>query len=206
MGLRQNEEFLKKAYHKALVPCILSVLSGNINILADGILVGRRLGTNALAKVLIYIPFWFLRLDGRNTQVTQMMLVMGVGNVALDLVFLYLFDWGVGGAALASVLSTAAACALGFARLCDKKSGFHFGFRPFRKDISFGEIARAGSPSAANNLFQTLRVSVVNALLLRFCGSGTVAAFTAVNCIAAFEESVASGVGHAGHLQRRIRP
>jgi len=292
MELRQNEEFLKKAYHKALLPCILSVLSGNLNILADGILVGQRLGTGALAainfslpvylvlcilgsflvsgtaicasgaigrnqlekaqglyhmaifwciavsaavtglgllflrplsvflcpdpavttyvteyagvtiagalaKILIYIPFWFLRLDGRNTQVTQMMLVMGVGNVALDLVFLYLFDWGVAGAALASVLSTAAACALGFLRLCDPKSGFRFGICPLRQGVSLGEIARAGSPSAANNLFQTLRVSVINTLLLRFCGSEMVAAFTAVNCIAAFEESVTVGVPQA---------
>ena len=47
MELKQNERFLRKAYHKALVPCILSVLSGNINILADGILVGQRLGTYA---------------------------------------------------------------------------------------------------------------------------------------------------------------
>lgn len=292
MELRQNEAFLKKAYHKALLPCVLSVLSGNLNILADGILVGQRLGTNALAainfslpvylvlcilgsfivsgtaicasgvigknqpekaqalyqmaifwctvasatvtaagllllrplsvllcpdpavvayvaeyagvtiagalaKVLIYIPFWFLRLDGRNTQVTQMMLVMGAGNVALDLVFLYVFDWGVGGAALASVLATAAACALGFVRLCDAKSAFRFGFRPSWKGVSFGEIARAGTPSAANNLFQTLRVSAINALLLRYCGSGMVAAFTAVNCVSAFEESVTSGVPQA---------
>jgi len=292
MELRQNEEFLKKAYHKALIPCILSVLSGNINILVDGILVGQRLGMNGLAainfslpvylvlcilgsfmvsgtaicaseaigknqsgkaqglyqmsifwctavsaaitavgllflrplsvflcpdpavtgyvaeysgvtiagtlaKILIYIPFWFLRLDGRNTQVTQMMLVMGVGNVALDMVFLYLFDWGVPGAALASVLATAAACVLGFIRLCDKKSGFRFGFCFSRKDVSFGEIVKVGSPSATNNLFQTLRVSVINALLLRYCGSEIVAAFTAVNCVAAFEESVISGVPQA---------
>lgn len=292
MELRQNEEFLKKAYHKALLPCILSVLSGNLNILADGILVGQRLGTNALAainfslpvyltlcilgsfivsgtaicasgaigknrperaqalyqtaifwcavvsvavtalgllllrplsaflcpdpavtayvtaycgvtlagasaKILIYIPFWFLRLDGRNALVTQMMLVMGLGNVALDIVFLYLFNWGVGGAALASVAATAAACALGFARLCDRRSSFRFGLRPFAAGVSPMEIARAGSPSAANNLFQTLRVSAINALLLRYCGSGMVAAFTAVNCVAAFEESVTGGVPQA---------
>ncbi len=208
MELKQNEQFLRKAYNKALIPCILSVLSGNINILADGILVGQRLGTGALAainfslpvylvlciagsflvsgtaicasdaigknrngqaqdlyrmsifwctvvsvfitifglmflkplslllcsdqsimplvaeyssvtiagalpKILIYIPFWFLRLDGRSGQVTLMMLIMGGGNVLLDVIFLYALDMGVFGAALASVLSTAAACVLG---------------------------------------------------------------------------------------------
>lgn len=292
MELKQNEQFLKKAYNKALIPCILSVLSGNINILADGILVGQRLGTPALAainfslpvylvlciagsfvvsgtairaseaigknrldqaqnlyrmsifwcaavsaiitifgllflkplslllcsdesvmplvaeysgvtiagalpKILIYIPFWFLRLDGRNGQVTLMMLIMGVGNVALDVLFLYAFDMGVFGAALASVISTAAACVLGFVKLCDKKSGFKFGFRVKSEGVKFSEIAKAGSPSAVNNLFQTLRVSIINMLLLRYCGSDTVAAFTAVNCIAAFEESVTSGVPQA---------
>ena len=44
LELKQNELFLKKAYNKALLPCVLSVLSGSINILADGILVGQKLG------------------------------------------------------------------------------------------------------------------------------------------------------------------
>lgn len=292
MELKQNEQFLKKAYNKALIPCILSVLSGNINILADGIIVGQKLGTNALAainfslpvylvlciagsflvsgtaicaseaigknqmdraqklyqlsvfwciitsvfitvlgmfflpalsgflcpdenirplaadymgvtlagalpKILIYIPFWFLRLDGRNGQVTAMMAVMGVGNVALDLLFLQIFDWGILGAALASVLSTAAACILGFIKLCDKKSGFKFGFRMKADGVKFSRIAKAGSPSAANNLFQTLRILAVNALLLKYCGFETVAAFTAVNCVCAFAESVTGGVPQA---------
>lgn len=292
MELKQNEQFIKKAYNKALVPCIMSVLSGNINILADGILVGQKLGSNALAainfslpvylvlcivgsfivsgtailsseaigknntnkaqalyrmsifwctavsiaitflglafleplshilcsdhdiaplvkeysgitivgalpKILIYIPFWFLRLDGRNGQVTLMMLVMGVGNVVLDAIFLYVLDLGIFGAALASVLSTAAACVIGFVRLCDKRSSFPFGFCIKSGGVKFGEIAKTGSPSAANNLFQTMRVSVINLLLLKYCGSEMVAAFTAVNCISAFGESVTGGVPQA---------
>lgn len=292
VSLEQNEQFLKKAYGKALIPCMLSILSGNINILADGILVGQRLGTDALAainfslpvylvlciigsfivsgtaicaaeaignhqgiraqelyrmsvfwciffsavitaagllcikplaralcsetevlplvmeyagvtlagtlpKILIYIPFWYLRLDGRNRQVTWMMLVMGVGNVLLDLLFLYVFDMGVLGAALASVAATALSCLLGFIWLCDKKSSFSFGMCAICRDISFMSIARAGSPSALNNLLQTLRVMAVNTLLLQRGGSGLVAAFTAVNCISAFEESVTGGVPQA---------
>lgn len=292
LELKQNEQFLKKAYNKALLPCVLSVLSGSINILVDGILVGQKLGTNALAainfclpvylvlciagsfivsgtairasdaigknrsgkaqrlygmsifwctaasvfltvwglaflkplsrllcfdeniaplvaeylgvtaagalfKILIYIPFWFLRLDGRNGQVTLMMLIMGIGNVILDALFLYAFDMGVFGAAMASVLSTAAACAFGFVKLCDKKSGFGFGFCVKAEGVKFREIAKAGSPSAMNNLFQTLRVTVINTLLLGYCGSETVAAFTAVNCICAFAESVTGGVPQA---------
>jgi Na+-driven multidrug efflux pump len=292
VSLEQNEQFLKKAYGKALIPCMLSILSGNINILADGILVGQRLGTDALAainfslpvylvlcivgsfivsgtaicaaeaignnqdgkaqelykmsifwcllvsavitaagllglkplagllcaekgvslmvmeyagvtlagalpKILIYIPFWYLRLDGRNRQVTWMMLVMGVGNIWLDWLFLYTFDLGVFGAALASVVATAVSCLLGFVWLCDKKSSFPLGVCVACKDVSFAHIAKAGSPSAMNNLFQTLRVMAVNTLLLWSGGSGLVASFTAVNCISAFAESVTGGVPQA---------
>lgn len=292
VSLEQNEQFLKKAYEKALVPCMLSILSGNINILADGILVGQRLGTDALAainlslpvylvlcivgsfivsgtavcsakeignnqtgraqklyqmsvfwcalgsvvitaaglfgikpltaflcpkgeasylvmeytgvtlagalpKILIYIPFWYLRLDGRNREVTWMMLVMGAGNVFLDILFLYAFDMGVAGAALASVVATAASCLLGFFWLCDKKSSFQIGLCVSVKEVAFLDILQAGSPSAMNNLFQTLRVMAVNALLLEYGGSELVAAFTALNCISAFAESVTGGVPQA---------
>lgn len=67
ISLEQNEQFLKKAYGKTLIPCMLSILSGNINILADGILVGQRLGTNALAAGICLtvrekeqLSFWIL--------------------------------------------------------------------------------------------------------------------------------------------------
>lgn len=291
-SLEQNEQFLKKAYGKAVVPCILSILSGNINILADGILVGQRLGADALAainfslpvylvlciagsfivsgtaicaseaigdnrpetaqrlyrmsvawcvlvsavmtaagllflgplsrflcadpsvaaltaeytgitlagalpKILIYIPFWFLRLDGRNRQVTAMMVIMGAGNIVLDLVFLYLLDLGVFGAGLASVIATALAAGVGFAVLCDQKSSFRFGFLLKAEEVSLRRIARAGSPSAMNNLLQTLRVIVINDLLLRWGGSTIVAAFAAVNCVSAFAESITAGVPQA---------
>ena len=126
-----------------------------------------------------------------------MMLVMGVGNILLDLLFLYTFDLGVFGAALASVVATAVSCLLGFVWLCDKKSSFPFGLCIACKDISFVRIVKAGSPSAMNNLFQTLRVMAVNTLLLWSGGSGLVASFTAVNCISAFAESVTLGVPQA---------
>ncbi len=275
-----------------MIPCILSILSGNINILVDGVLVGQRLGTDALAainfslpvylilciagsfvvsgtaicaseaignnqsqqaqklyqmaifwctlisalimavgllflkpiaaflcadqaimplvkeyvgitlvgslpKILIYIPFWFLRLDGRNGKVTVMMVVMGAGNVLLDVLFLYGMDLGVFGAGLASVIATAVACLLGIWWLCDEKSSFSFGVSCTYKGVSFMRIIQAGSPSAMNNLFQTLRIMAVNGLLLQHGGSEVVAAFTAVNCISAFAESVTVGVPQA---------
>ena len=291
IGLRQDEAFLRRAFHKSLLPCVLSILSQNINILADGIIVGQRIGTDglsainlcvpvylvlcivgsflvsgtaiqasraigrrqteqsrklyntavwscvaagiavtaaglalcapisallcpdetvrplvmeynlvtligALPKILIYAPFWFLRMDGRARLVVWMMLIMGGGNVVLDLVFLYPLGMGIGGAAWASVISTAAACAFGLVCLCGRRSSFRLGMRGVPA-ADWRGIAAAGSPSALNNLFQTLRLLAVNSMLLAAGGSELVAAFTAVNCIFAFSLSVVDGVPQA---------
>ena len=290
--LQQDEAFLRKAFHASLLPCILSILSQNINILADGILVGQRIGTDglsaislcvpvylilcvigsflvsgtaiqaskaigrqqpeksqemyqtavwsciaaslvvtatgfflsrpltallcsdpairplvweytsitlivALPKILIYVPFWFLRMDGRAKMVARMMLVMGVGNIVLDLLFLYPLDLGIGGAAWASVISTAIACAMGFFYLCGRDSGFRLGRRCITSLQDWKNIAADGSPSALNNIFQTLRLLAVNTLLMEADGSQLVAAFTAVNCISAFSLSIVDGVPQA---------
>lgn len=292
INLVQNENFLQKAYHAALIPSILSILSGCINIIADGVLVGHKIGAEGLAainlcvpvylvlcivgsflvsgvaiscsreigenhmdkamqyyrmaittsliasavmavagivlsdgialflcrdagvlpmvrdytivtlvgafpKIMIYVPFWFLRLDGRNKSVVVMMTLMAAGNVVLDIIFLYVLQMGVFGAALASVIATAAACVFGFVSQGLGDFRFHMGFiLPGKKE--FKEIAVAGSPAAMNNLFQTLRLLCVNTLLLNYGGSMLVAEFSVINGISAFAEAVTVGVPQAG--------
>lgn len=289
--LFQSKDFLKKAYRGALIPCMLSILSGCANIIADGMIVGQLIGAagltainlcvpvylvlcilgsffvsgaaisasneigqdndeqaqkyygialtaclvsslvmavvgvflsrtiarglcqdpevvgmvrdytavtlvGALPKIMIYIPFWFLRLDGKNKTVTVMMAVMGIGNILLDLLFLLVFNMGVYGAALASVISTALACILGFIRLHTGETTFKLRFAlPDKK--SFLRIAVVGSPAALNNLMQTVRLLFVNSILMAGGGTERVAVFTVVNGIAAFSEAVTVGVPQA---------
>ena len=290
-GLGQSRAFLRKAYRGALLPCMLSILSGCVNIIADGVIVGQLIGSagltainlcvpvylvlcilgsffvsgtaisasneigqdnsekaqqyygvallmclvsslamaavgvffsdgiaqalcqdqevsrmvrdytsvtliGALPKIMIYIPFWFLRLDGKNKTVTVMMAVMGIGNILLDLLFLYVMDMGVYGAALASVIATALACVLGFIRLHTGKTSFQLRFAmPDRE--TFPHIAAMGSPAALNNLMQTVRLLCVNGILMANGGMECVAVFTVVNGIAAFSEAVTVGVPQA---------
>lgn len=290
--LIQNDSFLQKAYHTALVPGILSILSGCVNIIVDGMLVGHRIGAGGLAavnfcvpvylllciigsflvsgaaiccskeigksrmdraglfyrtagttcviasvvitvvgvllvgpiagflcsdpevlpmvraytfvtlagafpKIMIYVPFWFLRLDGKNKSAALMMAIMAAGNVALDILFLYVFHMGVGGAAAASVIATAAACVFGFARQQSGPGVFKIGFGwPEKKD--FRQMCAAGSPAALNNLFQALRLLCINSLLQSYGGSLLVAEFSVVNGISAFAEAVTVGVPQAG--------
>lgn len=59
-NLRQDEAFLRRAFHRALLPCVLSILSENINILVDGILVGQRIGTDGLSAISLCVPVYLV--------------------------------------------------------------------------------------------------------------------------------------------------
>jgi Na+-driven multidrug efflux pump len=292
-GLTQNAAFIRDTYRKAVITGMLSILSVNINVFVDGILVGRRIGPEALAainlslpvylalcvigsflaagteipaaraigigdaetrdsffrtglnvsvlasafvtalallfrqplvsflcadeaargyvmqyvvitvigalpKILIYIPFWYLRLDGKNTDVTVMMGGMTVTNIVLDILFVYELDMSVFGAGLASVIATALACLYGMIRLFSKDSPYSWRAETVRTRDKWLAIAAAGFPSAFSNLCSTVRLLIVNSMLLASGGAGLVAVFTAVNGIWGFGECVTLGVPVAG--------
>lgn len=291
-GLEQDTVFLTNTFRKALFPCILTIMSANINIFVDGVLIGKKLGENALAainlslpiylvlcvigsfiaagtaieaaraeghnddarknrcystavlsafsvslvmtiigllfrdqitgllcsdeairpyvmeyivitiigslpKIMIYVPFWYLRLDGKNSAVTVMMTVMSVGNIILDVIFVYPLDMGVFGAGLASVIATAAAFALGMMCMFTEGSTFRLSGDVFRRQEDWKKVAAAGTPSALNNLFATFRILIINAMLMKIGGGALVAVFTAVNGIAGFGECISLGVPQA---------
>lgn len=280
-ALKQSDDFLKTAYLKALFPVMVSILSGNINILVDGIIVGQKLGVDGLAalnlclpvyltlcvvgsfivsgcgiatanamgrndlqlvqrfyhlsiglclissvvitatgilcldgitsvlcrkdvlwemvriysgvtllgaapKILLYVPFWYLRVDGRNREVSVIMSVMAGTNIILDYVFIFIFDMGLFGAALASVIAATLATALGFAFLCDGKSGFRFSIRFRLKKNEWLLIGKNGSPAALNNLMQTLRIFAINYILVLYGNHLYIAMFAPINCISEF--------------------
>ena len=291
--LAQNAVFIRGTYRKAAFTGMLSILSVNINVFVDGILVGSRLGADALAainlslplylalcvvgsflaagteipaaqaigigntqkrdlffctglnasalasvlitvlalvfrrplvsflcasesareyvmhyvvitvigalpKIVIYIPFWYLRLDGKNADVTVMMTCMTVTNIVLDVVFVYYWDMGVFGAGLASVIATALSCIYGLMRLFSKGSPYRWHAELTHSRSDWKKIAASGFPSAFNNLCSTVRLLIINSMLMAHGGAGLVAVFTAVNGIWGFGECITLGVPAAG--------
>ena len=288
----QNGRFLSETFRKALIPGILSMLGGNITIMADGIIVGQKLGSNGLSainlcmplyliicifgswivagtaissstalgsgnqkdgdrfchqsqllcivvsvlltaigfiflkpitnflcsdnslkqmvyvyswtsilsafpKIMIYIPFWYLRLDGKNRSITVMMAIMGIGNILLDLLFMYGFNMGIFGAGIASFISTLLATVFGFMSLFGKRKNFTLGLALPKGIKEIRDIISIGSPSAFNNMFQTFRVLAINHMLMSSSGSIMVAVFTAINCVVAFSECILFGIPQA---------
>ena len=82
----------------------------------------------ALPKIMLYVPFWYLRLDGKNKAVAVIMAVMAFGNIILDVLFVFYLNMGVFGAGLASVWATTAAFIIGMLCLKSKKCFFEFKF------------------------------------------------------------------------------
>jgi Na+-driven multidrug efflux pump len=292
--LVQNDTFLSRTFNSAVIPSILTTLTGTITIIVDGILVGQKIGLNGLAalnyclplymiqcvigslivsgagiissrlignsdhkgandycqvavtlgiivsvlltffgvlfldpiskalcsdpeitpmiveyayitflgtvsRVLLYIPFWYLRIEGKNNHVLISVAIMAVGNIILDIVFLFGLGYGVAGAALASVISTTVATMYGLIILFSKKTRVNFEFNLKMPTLAMmKKIFVTGSPAANNNLMQTLRLLVVNYLLTYFGGTDMVAYFTVINGVASVSESITVGVPSAG--------
>jgi len=156
-------------------------------------------------KILLYIPFFYLKLEGKMRQSAYAMVTMTVLNIVLDYVFLFVFEWGIGGAAWASTLATAAACTMSYFflmgpgakcsfRLCRLKGGDN---KQDRAAMVF-RIIKSGSPMAANNLFSSLRIICLNSIMNQVGGSGMVAVFGITNSLNEFSISIQNGVPQAG--------
>ena len=59
-GLRYNQHLLKRAFNAALYPCMLSILSNCTTIIADGIIVGRKIGTDGLTAISLCVPVYLV--------------------------------------------------------------------------------------------------------------------------------------------------
>ena len=286
-----DQKMLTRVYYRALLPNMLSILGGTVNVLFDGILVGRRMGELGIAsvnqslavylllctvgsliasgafaesaaalgrnrpeegqryyglalelaaavgfllcgagfllsepiarslgsvdsrelvetyiritflggvfKVLLYVPFFYLRLAGKTAQSAWAMMTMTALNIVLDYLFLFVFDFGIGGAAWASVLATAVACGMSFWFLLRLKDGFRF--RPVCPRMEeLRRIVKAGSPMASNNLCSALRIVLLNGIMNLAGGSSMVAAFAVTNNLNEFSICIQNGVPQAG--------
>lgn len=148
-------------------------------------------------KILLYIPYFYLRLEGKMRQSAIAMLTMTVLNIGLDYIFLFRLQMGISGAAWASVLATVVACTLSFWFLWGKDTQFRF--HPI--GITGEKVKRiftSGSPMAANNLFSALRIIALNSIMNLVSGSSMVAIFAITNNLNEFSICVQNGVPQTG--------
>lgn len=209
----EDEEGLKRALFHAVV------LSGTGAVLFTALALGALetvlilmgtpeeiLGLSADYLGVIYagIPVAFLynllaamlRAVGNSRTPLQAMTVSSVSNIVLDLLFVYGFQWGIQGAAAATVLSQVLASALCFLHI-RRTAWFRLGREHCRAEMEvLAELLRMGLPMGVQNVFTALGGVIVQSVINGF-GVLFIAGYTAANKLYGLLEIAASSYGYA---------
>jgi len=286
--MKANDIFLRNTMYRFMLPTILSVLGGTVNVMVDGIIIGNAIGAEALAAInlcfpiylvlctfgslfasgactlssiaigekdsekssvfyslafyillflglaitlagvlfskdyvlacgipkesvdmvyiyikimllgglpqmMLYLPFYYLRFDGRPKLVTVTLLILTLTNLGLDLLFVVVFSLGMFGAALASAVSTAIALAFGICFLFGKNSSVKLKWPKFSvKNLIC--IIKYGSPRAMDNFLTALNITFLNIIILKAGGSTALSVLAVICCIGEFSLCLISGI------------
>jgi putative MATE family efflux protein len=98
-----------------------------------------------------------IRSEGATAKATQGMLIGIVINVILDPVFILVFNWGVAGAAWATVIGTAASAVYLCLHFVSPKTALSISLKNFKPNgRMYAEILKIGVPAALSNIAMTV--------------------------------------------------
>ncbi|WP_042439880.1 MATE family efflux transporter [Clostridium amazonitimonense] len=141
------------------------------------------------------------------------LIISTVINIVLDIVFVLVFNWGVAGAAWATVIAQTCSFIFGIHHLNKTHDVFKFNVRDMKFDNRiFKESIRIGLPSGVQQMLFSFGMIAMQTMVNKF-GADTVAAFTAASRVdtfasmpimnfgAAISTFVAQNIG-AGKMER----
>lgn len=138
----------------------------------------------------------FVRADGDPNRAMVGVLLGGVMNIVLDILFVFPLNMGIGGAAFASVLGMVVQVAVGVSHWFSKKNGLKF-IKPKHIVFSVRQIIGNGIPSFFNELANGFIVLLFNIQILKYCGDTALSVYSVIsNCVILFN-SLFTGVGQA---------
>lgn len=154
-----------------------------------------------LKTILCFAPFFllnhllmaFLRNDGKPKQSMLMMLCGSAANVVLDYLFIFPWNMGLFGAALATGLSPVISLCVAAVFLRRGKQGFHLA-RPTWAPGKLRLLMGPGLSAFINELSSGLVLAVLNWLMLKVAGNTGVAAYGIVANLALMVLAVFSGI------------
>lgn len=192
----RDEEGVDKAIHTTVVfslaagviltvfgvlftPTILRWMGTPENVLPESILYFRIYCAGLMGLVLYNTANGIFQALGDSRRPLFYLIVASVVNIVLDLLFVAVFDMGVGGAALATIIGQALSAFLGFAHLMGKKSPFPISIKKLRPVPNIlSNIFRLGLPSGVQNSVISIANLVVQSNINAFgdnamagCGS-----------------------------------
>lgn len=123
-----------------------------------------------------------VRAEGKPRYAMYAMMLPSVSNLTLDVVFIYIFDWGMAGAAWATTISYGV-CALYLLYFFNSsKSELHLQLTHFSLQKSIvQQIGALGSVTLARQAAVSIVVLLVNNILFRYGGETTVAVYAIIS-------------------------
>lgn len=125
-----------------------------------------------------------MRASGHPRKAMFNILIGAIVNIILDPIFIFVFDWGIQGAAIATVISYFIGAANGVSHFLLKTTPIRFHFRNLKleKDIIWSIISIGLSPFSMQ-IGASFVVILINSTLLKYGGDLAIGAYGIVNSV-----------------------
>lgn len=138
----------------------------------------------------------FVRADEDPNRAMAGVLIGGIVNIVLDIVFVFPMQMGIGGAALASAIGMVIQVLVGITHFFSRKNKLKF-IRPKHVVSSVIQIIENGIPSFFNEFANGFIVLLFNIQILKYCGEAALSVYSVIsNCVILFN-SLFTGVGQS---------
>ncbi|MEH6610945.1 MAG: MATE family efflux transporter [Halioglobus sp.] len=132
------------------------------------------------AQLIVIVQYFFIRMDGFPNLAAAALAIGSAINIALDYLFIAVYDWGLTGAALATGLSQAVPMFVMLVYFLRPERKLHFRFR----QNNWKEVLQAaynGISEFINEISGAIIAFIFNWMLIQRAGVSGVAAITVVN-------------------------
>ena len=213
IGASKYKEANKYASQLIVMSLICSVSFAIIGYIMTPFIIKQMGATGALAEyseiylkiTFLDMPFMFLffsfnsimNAQGSNLKPTILSAISAVLNVVLDPIFIFTFNMGIAGAAIATLISKALLALAGLFILARGSSIIRPSFKKFKFDKGIvHKIISVALPSSIGQSGSALGFVILNGFILSY-GNATMAAFGMVNRITSLIMQPAMGIGAA---------
>lgn len=179
---------------------ILTALGAGEELMPVSLMYARILTGGVLFSVFMSVCLEVIRNDGHPVLSMLLMVAGLIGNIVLDWVFVFYFEFGAVGAAIATVISQAGACGLGLVYFFSPLTILRLSsgcFHPLIREIR--QIALTGLPIFGNMLSIIAMLYMHNLQSLRYGGIDGLAAYTVISSLEALGSMFMTGI--AGGVQ-----
>lgn len=193
MAINLSENFTYKKLIKFTLPTIIMMIFTSIYGVVDGLFVSNVVGSDAFAAINLIMPAimiigmvaFILQNSFQSFMVVAekpkfglgISISAGVTNMVLDFVFIYVFKWGVKGAAIATVISQVVGAAIPLVYFFRKNDTM---LKLGKTKFELSPILKTcinGSSEMVTNLSMSLVNILFNMQLMEFAGADGVSAY-----------------------------